>query len=75
MAKDEKKPNIFKRVFGAIGKFFRDLVAEVKKVTWPSGKQVVNNTAVVLAMCIICGAALFAIDSAFAALIQLLVHA
>ena len=75
MAKDEKKPNIFKRIFGSVSKFFRDLIAEVKKVTWPSGKQVVNNTAVVLVVCIICGAALFAIDSVFAALIQLLVHA
>ena len=75
MAKDEKKPNIFKRIFGVVKKFFRDLVAEVKKVTWPSGKQVLNNTAVVLVVCIICGVALFAIDSAFAALIQLLVRA
>ena len=72
---NEKKPNIFKRVFGAIGKFFRDLVSEVKKVVWPSKKQVINNTAVVLVLCIISGAALFAVDSIFAALIQLLVHA
>ena len=72
---NEKKPNVFKRVFGAIGKFFRDLVSEVKKVVWPSKKQVINNTAVVLVVCIICGIALFAIDSAFAALVQLLVHA
>ena len=72
---NEKKGNIFARVFGAIGKFFRDLVAEVKKVVWPSKKQVVNNTGVVLALCVICGAALFAIDSIFAALVQLLLHA
>lgn len=75
MAKDEKKPNIFKRMFRAIRKFFRDLLAEVKKVTWPSGKQVLNNTAVVLVVCIICGAALFAVDTIFAALVQLLVRA
>lgn len=71
----EKKPNIFKRMFGAIGKFFRDTIAEVRKVTWSSGKQVVNNTAVVLAVCVICGIALFAIDSIFVALVELLVHA
>ena len=74
MAQD-KKPNVFKRVFGAVGKFFRDLVSEVKKVTWPSKKQVLNNTAVVLVLCIISGIALFAVDSIFAALVQLLVHA
>lgn len=72
---NEKKGNVFTRVFGAIGKFFRDLVAEVKKVVWPSKKQVVNNTGVVLALCVICGAALFAIDSIFAAIVQLLMHA
>ena len=72
---NEKKGNIFKRVFGAIGKFFRDLVSEVKKVVWPSKKQVLNNTSVVLVLCVICGAALFAIDSIFAALVQLLIHA
>ncbi len=75
MAKDAKKPNIFKRIFGTVGKFFRDLIAEVKKVTWPTAKQVLNNTAVVLVVCIICGVALFAIDSAFAAIVRLLIHA
>ena len=73
MAKEKK--NVFARVFGAIGKFFRDVIAEVKKVVWPSKKQVLNNTAVVFAVCIISGAALFAIDSAFALLMRLLVGA
>ncbi len=73
MAKEKK--NIFARVFGAIGKFFRDLLAEVKKVVWPSKKQVLNNTAVVLAVCVVCGVVLFGIDSVFAFLIRLLVRA
>ncbi len=75
MAKDQKKPNIFVRIGRAVAKFFRDSVSEVKKVVWPSKKQVLNNTAVVLAVCIICGAALFGIDSAFAFLVKLLVGA
>lgn len=70
-----KKPNIFVRMFKAIGKFFRDTLSEVKKVVWPSKKQVLNNTAVVLAACIICGAVLFGIDSVFALLMRLVVKA
>ncbi len=75
MANEKKKPNIFKRIFGAIGKFFKDTVAEVKKVVWPSKKQVINNTAVVLVVCILSGAALFAVDTVFALLMRLLIGA
>ncbi len=74
-AKAKKGPNIFVRIGRAIAKFFRDSVAEVKKVVWPSKKQVLNNTAVVLVVCIISGAALFAVDSVFALLMRLLIHA
>ena len=41
-----KKPNIFKR----IGKFFTDVVSEMKKIVWPSKKQTLNNTLAVVVM-------------------------
>ena len=63
-AKKTKKPN-------RIVKFVRDLVSEVKKVVWPSKKQVLNNTGVVLAVCILSGACLFAVDSVFGLLLRL----
>ena len=44
----KKKPSVFAR----IGKWFHDLVVEAKKVVWPTRKQVVNNTLVVI-VCII----------------------
>ncbi len=75
MASEKKGPNIFVRIWKAIVKFFRDSVAEVKKVVWPSKKQVLNNTAVVLVVCIISGAALFAVDSVFALLMRLVIGA
>ena len=75
MAKENKGTNIFARIGRAIAKFFKDIVSEVKKVVWPSKKQVLNNSAVVLAMCIICGAVLFGVDSIFALLMRLLVKA
>ncbi|MCM1523341.1 MAG: preprotein translocase subunit SecE [Ruminococcus sp.] len=57
-----KKPN--KAV-----KFFKDLKSEFKKVVWPSKKTVVNNTSVVLVTMVVCGLAIWGIDSAFAALL------
>ncbi|MCC8196437.1 MAG: preprotein translocase subunit SecE [Ruminococcus sp.] len=62
--KKAKKPN-------RLVKYVRDLISEVKKVVWPSHKQVLNNTGVVLAVCIISGAALFAVDSIFGLLLRL----
>ncbi len=38
--KDDSKPGFFKR----IGKWFRDMKSELKKVVWPSRKALVNNT-------------------------------
>lgn len=55
-----------------IVKFFKDLVSETKKVVWPGKKQVLNNTGIVLAVCAIAGVALFALDSIFAYLIELI---
>ena len=42
-----KKPGFFSKVknwFKGIGKFFRDTASEMKKVVWPSKKQIINNT-------------------------------
>ena len=47
-AKGAKKGNFWVRKFGAIGKFFRDTKSELKKVVYPTPKQMVNNTLVVL---------------------------
>ena len=38
--KDETKPGFFKRV----GKWFREMKSELKKVIWPNGKTLRNNT-------------------------------
>ena len=53
--KDKKK--------GGIGKFFRELRAELKKVVWPTRQQVVNNTGVVLVVMTVVGLFLFAVDT------------
>jgi preprotein translocase subunit SecE len=44
----QKKPNVFVRFFGKISKGFKEIVSELKKVTWPKASQVASNTGVVL---------------------------
>ncbi len=41
---ETKKVGFFKK----IGLYFRELKSEIKKVTWPSFKQVRNNTGIVI---------------------------
>ena len=50
-----KKANWFKRFFGGIAKYFRELRSELKKVVWPTPKQVAKNTAIVLVCVIVVG--------------------
>jgi len=41
---ETKKVGFFKK----IGLYFRELKSEIKKVTWPTFKQVRNNTGIVI---------------------------
>lgn len=53
-------------------KYFRDLKSEIKKVVWPSRSQVVNNTGIVLILCVICGLVLAGVDLGLSQLVELL---
>ena len=57
-----KKENWFKRTFGAIGKYFRELKSELKKVVWPTPKQVLKNALVVLACVVVVGVFIWVFD-------------
>jgi len=61
MGENTKKPNMLAR----IGKFFREVRGEMKKVIWPTWKQVVNNTLIVIAFIILVGIVLAIIDAIF----------
>ena len=50
--------------------FFRESVAELKKVEWPSQKAVISGTAVVLIACIIVGAYLWLNDQLWKYVVQ-----
>ena len=53
--KDANKPNRVQR-------WFKDLKAELKKVTWPSVKSVIKNVGVVVACVLIVGVCIWAFD-------------
>ena len=57
-----KKENWFKRTGGAIARYFRELRSELKKVVWPTPKQVLKNTLIVLASILIVGAFIWVFD-------------
>lgn len=65
--KNDKKPNIFAR----IAKYFRECKAEVKKITWPMPKTVFKNCGIVLAIIIVMGLLIFALDQGLFALLGL----
>ena len=64
-----KKPGVFKRIWA----FIKGMRSELKKVTWPSFRQVVNNTLVVLLVIISSGVFIGLVDLLFKALMGLLV--
>ena len=57
-----KKANWFKRTFGAIAKYFRELRSELKKVVWPTPKQVGKNSLVVAACVLVVGVFIWLFD-------------
>lgn len=65
--KDEAKPGFFKRV----GKWFREMKSELKKVIWPSPKSLLNNSLVALGFMAVSAVGLWVFDE----LAQLLVKA
>ena len=55
MAETNKQPNFFVRTGHKISKWFREMKSELKKVVWPSGKQLLNNTLIVLGAVLVVG--------------------
>lgn len=56
-----KKPGLFSR----IGKWFRELKSECRKIVWPTRAQTINNTAVVIACVVIVGIFIWILDAVF----------
>ena len=59
---EAKKANWFKRFFGGIARYFRELRSELKKVVWPTPKQVLKNTLVVIGCVVVVGIVIWMFD-------------
>ena len=57
-----KKENWFKRTWGGIRRYFRELRSELKKVVWPTLPQVLKNTLIVAVCVLIIGVFIWAFD-------------
>ncbi len=66
-----KKPGFFARA----GKWFRDMKSELKKVQWPTRKQTINNTLIVIACVIVVGVFIALFDFVAGEAIGLLIGA
>lgn len=71
-AKEGAKKNIFKRIGSAIGGFFGGIFSELKKVTWPTKKELFKSTLSVLIVCVVIGAIIFGLDSLLNFLLKLI---
>ncbi len=67
MGETVKKEGIFARM----GKSAKATKSEFKKVIWPSKKQLINNTAIVIAALVVIGLVIFGLDTIFISLSKL----
>ena len=58
-----KKENWFKRTWGKVLKYFRELRSELKKVVWPTPKQVAKNTLIVICCVLAVGVFIWLFDA------------
>ena len=68
MGETVKKEGFFARV----GKSFKATKSELKKVVWPTRKQLLNNTGIVIAALIVVGLIIFGLDSLFISLSKMI---
>lgn len=70
--KDKKKakPSIFAR----IGRWLREMKIELKKVQWPTAKQTLNNTLIVIVCVIVVGVFIWVFDAVASGVVQALIN-
>lgn len=71
-SKKTKAPE--KKKGGRFSRYIREMKAELKKVAWPTKKQTINNTGVVLTCVIIAGAFVWVFDAVASQLISALMN-
>ena len=66
--KDDSKPRFFQK----IGKWFREHKSELKKVVWPTPKELTKNTLISLGMIVVSALVIWGFDQLARVLVQLL---
>ncbi|MEE3333092.1 MAG: preprotein translocase subunit SecE [Ruminococcus sp.] len=66
----KKKTNVFKRVWN----YLRECKGELKKITWTSPRTTTRNFFVVLAVIVVAGLFIFAVDRGLYALLGLVMN-
>ncbi len=61
---ENKKENWFKRTWGKIRKYFRELKSELKKVVWSTPRQVLKNALIVVCCVLVVGVFVWVFDLA-----------
>ena len=66
--KDETKSNFFQK----IGKWFREMKSELKKVIWPTHKQLTQNSLIAVGVMLVSSVVLWGFDKLAQMLVRLL---
>lgn len=69
----EKKKKKKVKGSGKIGKWFREMRSELKKVVWPTGKQVINNSLVAIVVIVIFSIVVWGFDQIAAQAVNALI--
>ena len=67
-AKNQKKPNVFKRII----KYLGSCKGELKKITWPTPAQTTKNFGIVIAVIVVMTLFIFGLDSGLYAILGLI---
>ena len=59
---EAKKENWFKRTWGKVTRYLRELRSELKKVVWPTPQQVLKNALVVAGCVLVIGVFIWLFD-------------
>ena len=66
---DDTKPGFFKRV----GKWFREMKSELRKVVWPTRQQLGKNTAISLVVMVASSLVIWGFDTLATKLVQIII--
>lgn len=75
VSKKDSKPEKKKKKGFKLLKFFKEVWLELRsRIVWPTPKQIVNNTIIVIICCLLVGVFVFLLDTGLMALFNLLLN-